>query len=143
MLSLLIILPLIGVFCLLSVPEKKDIIIKQIALLFSSLTFLLSLFLWVFFDCSTSKFQFIEHFNWVSLFNIHFFISTLKYMYAYYLLLWTYLTISFDGVLNSPPITGHRRARRHWFSRLPHLGVPPLRCYFLIPNILSPFSLGA
>ena len=73
MLSLLIILPLIGVICLLLIPEQKEVIIKQIALLFSSLTFLISLFLWVFFDCSTSKFQFIEHFNWVSLFNIHFF----------------------------------------------------------------------
>ena len=75
MLSLLIILPLIGILFLLSVPEEKNILIKQIALLFSSLTFLFSLFLWVFFDCSTSKFQFIEYFSWVSLFNISFFLG--------------------------------------------------------------------
>ena len=75
MLSLLITLPLIGILFLLSVPEEKNIVIKQIALLFSSLTFLFSLFLWVFFDCSTSKFQFIEYFSWVSLFNISFFLG--------------------------------------------------------------------
>ena len=75
MLSLLIILPLIGIFCLLFVPEEKSTLIKQIAFFSSSITFLLSLFLWIFFDCSTSKFQFIEHFSWVSLFNIHFFLG--------------------------------------------------------------------
>ena len=75
MLSSLIILPLIGIFLLLLVPEEKNIVIKQIALLFSSLTFLFSLLLWIFFDCSTSKFQFIEYFNWVSLFNIRFFLG--------------------------------------------------------------------
>ena len=39
MLSSLITLPLIGIFCLLSVPEEKNILIKQIALFFSSLTY--------------------------------------------------------------------------------------------------------
>ena len=75
MISFLITIPLFGIFCLLSLPEEKNTMIKQIALLFSSLTFLFSLLFWVFFDCSTSKFQFIEHFNWVSLFNIHFFLG--------------------------------------------------------------------
>ena len=49
MLSLLIILPLIGIFCLLFVPEEKSTLIKQIAFFSSSITFLLSLFLWIFF----------------------------------------------------------------------------------------------
>ena len=75
MLSLLITLPLLGILFLLPIPEEKNILIKQIALSFSSLTFLSSLFFWVLFDCSTSKFQFIEYFNWVSLFNISFFLG--------------------------------------------------------------------
>lgn len=75
MLSFLIMLPLVGVFCLLFVPEEKNSLIKTISLLTCSLTFIFSLFFWIFFDCSTSKFQYIEHFYWSSLFNIHFFLG--------------------------------------------------------------------
>jgi NADH:ubiquinone oxidoreductase subunit 4 (subunit M) len=50
MISFLITIPLFGIFCLLSIPEEKNTMIKQIALLFSSLTFLFSLLFWVLFD---------------------------------------------------------------------------------------------
>jgi proton-translocating NADH-quinone oxidoreductase chain M len=75
MLSLLIILPLIGSFTLFLVPEQKDVLVKQIALITSSLTFILSLLLWVFFDSSSTKFQFVEYFCWFPSFNIHFFLG--------------------------------------------------------------------
>jgi len=75
MLSILITLPIIGSFCLLLIPEERDILIKQVALFSSCLTFLFSLFLWVFFDSSTTKFQYIEYFCWFPSFNILFFLG--------------------------------------------------------------------
>jgi len=75
MLSLLITLPILGILSILIIPEYKVNLIKQVAFLSSLLTFICSLFLWVFFDNSTSKFQFIEYFDWMSLFNIHFFLG--------------------------------------------------------------------
>jgi proton-translocating NADH-quinone oxidoreductase chain M len=75
MLSLLITLPILGIFFILAIPEYKTNLIKQVALLTSTLTFILSLFLWIFFDNSSSKFQYIEHYDWMSLFNIHFFLG--------------------------------------------------------------------
>ena len=75
MLSLLITLPIFGILLILAVPQEKDDLIKQIAFFTSFLVFVLSLFLWVFFDNSSSKFQFIEHFDWMIPFNIHFFLG--------------------------------------------------------------------
>jgi len=75
MLSFLIILPLIGSFILFLVPEQKNILVKQIALSTSSLSFVWSLLLWIFFDSSSTKFQFIEYFCWFPSFNIHFFLG--------------------------------------------------------------------
>ena len=70
MLSLLITLPILGILSILIIPEYKTDLIKQTAFLFSSLTFICSIFLWIFFDNSTSKFQFIECFDWMSLLGI-------------------------------------------------------------------------
>ena len=75
MLSLLITLPILGILSILIIPEYKTDLIKQTAFLFSLITFIFSIFLWIFFDNSTSKFQFIECFDWMSLFNIHFFLG--------------------------------------------------------------------
>jgi len=57
------------------VPEQKNILVKQIALSTSSLSFVWSLLLWIFFDSSSTKFQFIEYFCWFPSFNIHFFLG--------------------------------------------------------------------
>nr|YP_009476758.1 NADH dehydrogenase subunit 4 [Cryptomonas curvata]AVM81251.1 NADH dehydrogenase subunit 4 [Cryptomonas curvata] len=75
MLSLLITLPILGILCISLVPEYKANLIKQIAFLCSFFTFILSIFLWIFFDNSSSKFQFIEYFDWMSIFNIYFFLG--------------------------------------------------------------------
>jgi proton-translocating NADH-quinone oxidoreductase chain M len=121
MLSFLIILPLIGTFCLLSVPEEKNVVIKQIAFLSSSLTFLFSLLLWVFFDCSTSKFQYIEHYNWVYLFNIHFFLGV-DGISLFFVILSTFLV--FICILSS------------WFSIKKHL-----KQYFICFLLMNSFLI--
>lgn len=58
LLSWILLLPLIGSGVLLCLPQWNRRRILTTALGFSSLTFILSLFLWVFFDSSTSKFQY-------------------------------------------------------------------------------------
>lgn len=75
MLSFLLSLPLLGIFLILIIPDKADHLIKQIAFINSFLVFIVSLFLWIFFDNSTSNFQFIEFFNWVPFFNVCFFLG--------------------------------------------------------------------
>jgi len=98
MLSLLIILPIIGIFFILVIPEYKTSLIKQVALLTSIFTFVFSLFLWIFFDNSSSKFQYIEHFDWMSLFNIHFFLGV-DGISLFFIILSTFLV--FICILNS------------------------------------------
>lgn len=73
--SVLILLPLIGLFLLFFIPEKNVITIKTIALFFSLITFLCSLFLWVLFDHSTARFQFTEYLEWLWSYNLYFFVG--------------------------------------------------------------------
>jgi NADH-quinone oxidoreductase subunit M len=61
-LLLLIGLPLIGILVLFFIPDNKPDLQKNIGLCFSLLTFLLSLLLWIKFDMSTPKYQFVEKF---------------------------------------------------------------------------------
>ena len=58
LLSWILLLPLIGSGVLLCLPQWNRRRILTTALGFSSVTFILSLFLWVFFDSSTAKFQY-------------------------------------------------------------------------------------
>lgn len=55
-----LLLPLIGAFVLLFVPNWRTKQIRSIALNFSLLNFVISLFLWLFFDNSATKFQFMQ-----------------------------------------------------------------------------------
>mgnify|MGYP000628055944 CR=1 FL=1 len=68
-LSLTTFLPLLGVLFILLVPgddegSKKNI--RMVALVTTSVTFLLSLFIWGNFDTANSGFQFVEHREWLS-----------------------------------------------------------------------------
>ena len=63
LISLTLLLPLVGVFFLLFTPNWKFQLIRNIALNFSLLTFLISLLLWIEFDNSTAKFQFVENYT--------------------------------------------------------------------------------
>ena len=65
----LLIVPLVGILSLLLLPSWNVLLIKQTALLFSGLTFLLSLFLLIFFNLSQSQFQFYLKLNWISILN--------------------------------------------------------------------------
>jgi len=67
-LSAIIFIPLIGAFFILITRGSQKNVEKnsKYVAIFSSLTnFLLSLFLWYFFDTSTSDFQFVEEKNWM------------------------------------------------------------------------------
>ena len=75
MISLLISLPLIGALIILFVSENNFNLIRKICLFFSLISFIYSLFFWIFFDHSSSKFQYIEYFEWIPLFNINFFLG--------------------------------------------------------------------
>jgi proton-translocating NADH-quinone oxidoreductase chain M len=92
MLSLIILLPLINILLILILPEKNIIFVRQITLTVSFFNFILSLFLWIFFDCSCGKFQFIEYFDWIVFFNINFFLG-IDGVSLFFLLLTTFLTL--------------------------------------------------
>ena len=70
-LMFLILLPLVGAFSLLFLSSWNVQLLRVIALGYSFLTFLLSLFLWVLFDYSTSKFQFVQEVLWVPSLNLN------------------------------------------------------------------------
>nr|YP_010338956.1 NADH dehydrogenase subunit 4 [Pseudoerythrocladia kornmannii]UNJ19028.1 NADH dehydrogenase subunit 4 [Pseudoerythrocladia kornmannii] len=59
-----ILLPLLGVGFLLLIPSSNRNLCFNIAFIFSCITFLITLIMWVFFDNSSSHFQFVFKFNW-------------------------------------------------------------------------------
>ena len=68
----ILILPLLGTFTLLFIPSSHKSLLRSIALSCSCLTFVLSLFLWVFFNNSIGTFQYVEKFLWIPILNINF-----------------------------------------------------------------------
>nr|AKJ25712.1 NADH dehydrogenase subunit 4 [Geranium macrorrhizum] len=71
-LSGLIMCPVLGSIILLFIPNSRIRLIRFIGLSASLITFLYSLVLWIQFDPSTAKFQFVESFRWLPYENIHF-----------------------------------------------------------------------
>jgi proton-translocating NADH-quinone oxidoreductase chain M len=67
----LIVLPIIGAVSLTFIPSWDVQLMRTLALIFSFLTFILSLFLWVGFNKSTSKFQFVTEILWIPNLNIN------------------------------------------------------------------------
>lgn len=72
LLPIVILTPILGVFVLFLIPDWKTSLIKQVSLYTSLITFIFSLFLWILFDKSTSKFQFVYEVDWISTLNINF-----------------------------------------------------------------------
>ena len=66
-LSSLILLPSIGALFLFFTKSNKEnnFTVKYVALFTSLVNFVLSLYLWVLFDQTTSKFQFVEDRIWI------------------------------------------------------------------------------
>jgi proton-translocating NADH-quinone oxidoreductase chain M len=62
-LSFLIFFPLIGSLVVAWIPSENKILMKTVGLLVSGITFLFSLALWINFNQSISKFQFVESIN--------------------------------------------------------------------------------
>ena len=66
MLSYLLLLPVIGSIFILPIPddsERNQVKMKQIALVFSLLNFILAVYLWVQFDSSYANYQFVYEFT--------------------------------------------------------------------------------
>ena len=68
----ILILPLIGVCLLAIVPSSNLMLLRLIALNISCLTFIFSLFLWIFFNKSVGTFQFVSKFLWIPILNLNF-----------------------------------------------------------------------
>lgn len=92
MIGLLLLLPIIGSLILL--PIQEDSIqnknkIKNTALIISLLTLLISVFLWVEFDSSTTQYQFVYEFNQLSFCHFNVGIDSLS---LYFVLMTTFIT---------------------------------------------------
>lgn len=68
----ILILPLIGVLFLSVIPSSNLVLLRVVALNISCLTFIFSLFLWVFFNKSVGTFQFVSKFLWIPILNLNF-----------------------------------------------------------------------
>lgn len=64
--------PILGAMLILFIPGSNIKAIRTIALTASMFTLVVSLFLWIWFDKSTAKFQFVNEFLWIPSSNINF-----------------------------------------------------------------------
>jgi NADH-quinone oxidoreductase subunit M len=71
LLPLITVLPLIGAFIVFLVPSKDIQTIRRVGLFTSFLTFFISLFLWLFFDRSYVRFQFVWDLAWIPSSNLN------------------------------------------------------------------------
>jgi len=90
LLGTLLTLPLVGALAVMLVPRTHEKFAKIIALSTSLLTFVLSLFLWIRFDSSTAKFQFVSELLWLPFSNIHMYIG-IDGISLFFVLLTTFL----------------------------------------------------
>jgi NADH-quinone oxidoreductase subunit M len=68
LLTVITFLPTVGALLLLFVPNTSDAskdVVRWISLIVTTVTFLLSLYLWAQFDPSVTGFQFVENYNWI------------------------------------------------------------------------------
>ena len=95
-LSLTTFLPLVGVVFILLLPRRDPLLMAQnarwIALWTSLITFVLSLFIWVWFDPTTAEFQFVEQAEWLPTFNISYHMGV-DGISLFFVLLSTFLTL--------------------------------------------------
>nr|AKJ25726.1 NADH dehydrogenase subunit 4 [Monsonia emarginata] len=89
-LSGLIMCPVLGSIFLLFIPNSRIRLIRFIGLSASLITFLYSLVLWIQFDPSTAKFQFVESFRWLPYENINFYLG-LDGISLFFVILTTFL----------------------------------------------------
>lgn len=75
LLTYLILLPLVGAFALLLINKEKAFTIRITGLIFSVITFIVSLIVYFGFDHSSSDFQFVHKFSWINGLNIYYFVG--------------------------------------------------------------------
>ena len=74
-LSLLIWLPIFGGLAVIAVGDQRASLARLLALLFSVLTFVLSILLYTAFDTSTASMQFVELKPWIETFDIYYYLG--------------------------------------------------------------------
>ena len=67
----ILILPVVGILSLLITSRTNVLLLKQLSLFNSGLTFLFSLLLWLFFNKSVGSFQFYVPLIWLPFININ------------------------------------------------------------------------
>ena len=72
LLIFILIFPLIGILFLILVPKNEKKLLKSIALIFSSISFVFSLMLWGLFNKSLGSFQFVAQYYWFPELNLNF-----------------------------------------------------------------------
>lgn len=72
LLIFILIIPLIGTFLLLCIPSSNYAMLKAVALNISCTVYIISLFLWVFFNKSIGSFQFVSKVLWIPFLNLNF-----------------------------------------------------------------------
>jgi len=86
----LVAIPLIGIIILFFIPDTNSDLQKNVGLSTSLLTFLLSILLWLKFDMSTPKYQFVEKFFSVPYSNMHIYVGV-DGISLFFILLTTFL----------------------------------------------------
>ena len=104
MLLSLLLIPLLGSVIILLIPENSEEqknLIKNIAIKFSLLNFLVSIFLWAQFDSNTSNYQFVYEFSKLSFchFNIGFLLLNLNWYVLALTINFLFLFVSHIGLL--------------------------------------------
>ena len=92
MLSLLLLIPIIGSILLLTIPEnsiKNKIRMKRITLITMLINFIISIYIWLEFDSSTSQYQFVYEFIDLSYCHLNIGIDGIS---LYFLLLTTFIS---------------------------------------------------
>ena len=84
----LLILPLITIIVLFFLKDEK--FIKNFSIFMSFFIFLMSLPLWILFDKSTSNFQYLFKIEWISQFNLNFYLG-LDGISLFFIILTTFL----------------------------------------------------
>jgi len=92
MITSLLLVPIIGSFILIPMNENSTESrqkMKQIAITTSLINFIISIFLWVNFDSSSTQYQFVYEFNKLSFFDFNLGVDSIS---LYFVLLTTFLT---------------------------------------------------
>jgi NADH-ubiquinone oxidoreductase chain 4 len=92
MISLLLLIPLLGSLILIPIREesiKSQSLMRNIALITSLINFLVSIFMWIEFDSSTTQYQFVYEFNQLSFCQFNVGIDGIS---LYFVLLTTFVT---------------------------------------------------